>query len=262
MILKGNDMRILTIGDVVGTRAIEYLKRNLWGLRSRMKIDFVIANGENASEIHGVSAKDAQAILDSGVDFITLGNHTWNKRDIYAFLDSNGDVIIRPQNYPGSAPGYGYSIVDVQGYRVLIMNVLGQVFMEPVGDPFDAIDYVLAREEGNFDLSILDMHAEATSEKYAIARVFDGKINIIFGTHTHVPTADAHIMPNGTAYVTDLGMTGPRNGVLGVDTNRTVTKMRTHMPSQFVVADGEIKADAVIFETDGVKVKSIQRIVF
>ncbi|MBE6647285.1 MAG: YmdB family metallophosphoesterase [Ruminococcaceae bacterium] len=255
-------MRILCIGDIVGVRAIDYLKKNLWRLRDSKKIDYVIANGENASEIHGVSAKDAQAILDSGVDFITLGNHTWNKRDIYAFLDANGECIIRPSNYPGGAPGYGYAIVDIQGYRALIMNVLGQVFMDAVGDPFDAVEYILAREEGNYDLSILDIHAEATSEKYALARVFDGKIDIIFGTHTHVPTADTHIMPNGTAYVTDLGMTGPRNGVLGVDAERTLTKMRMHMPAQFVVADGEISADAIIVETDGAKVKSIERIVF
>ena len=255
-------MRILCIGDIVGIRAIEYLKKNLWKLRDAKKIDYVIANGENASEIHGVSAKDAQAILDAGVDFITLGNHTWNKRDIYQFLDANGEVIIRPANYPGSAPGYGYAIVDIQGYRVLVMNVLGQAFMDPVGDPFDAVEYILAREEGNFDLSILDIHAEATSEKYAIARVFDGKVDIIFGTHTHVPTADAHIMPGGTAYVTDLGMTGPRNGVLGVDTERTLTKMRMHMPAQFVVADGEISADAIIVETDGARVKKIERISF
>ena len=255
-------MNILAIGDIVGVRAIDHLKNNLWKTRDKYKIDYVIANGENASDIHGVTAKDARAILDSGVDFITLGNHTWNKRDIYAFLDSNAEEIIRPANYPGSAPGYGYAIVDIQGYRALIMNVLGQVFMEPVGDPFDAIEYILTREEGNYDFSILDIHAEATSEKYAIARVFDGKVDVIFGTHTHVPTADEQILPAGSAYVTDLGMTGPRNGVLGVNTERTLTKLRNHMPSQFIVADGEIRADAVIFTLDGDKVTGIKRITF
>lgn len=255
-------MNILIIGDIVGTRSITYLKENLWKTRDKYKIDYVIANGENASEIHGVSAKDARDILDTGVDFITLGNHTWNKRDIYAFLDTNTDVIIRPANYHGSAPGYGYAIVDIQGYRALIMNVLGQVFMDPVGDPFDAVEYILAREEGNFDFSILDVHAEATSEKYAIARVFDGKVDVIFGTHTHVPTADEQILPGGSAYVTDLGMTGPRNGVLGVDSERTLTKMRLHMPAQFIVADGEIRADAIIVTLDGDKVKGIKRITF
>ena len=255
-------MKILIIGDVVGTRAIKYLGENLWKTRDKYKIDYVIANGENATEIHGLSAADAQSILDAGVDFITLGNHTWRKRDLYPFLDANSEVIIRPANYPGSAPGCGYSIVDINGYKVLIMNVLGQVFLEPVGDPFDAVEYVLAREEGNFDISILDFHAEATSEKYAMARVFDGKIDIIFGTHTHVPTADNQILPKGSAYVTDIGMAGPRNGVLGVDAERTLTMMRMHMPAHFIVADGDISADAVIVETDGSKVKSIERIVF
>ncbi len=255
-------MKILAIGDIVGTRAIAHLKQRLWNIRDRYKIDFVIANGENASEIHGLSSSNARAVLDTGVDFITMGNHTWNKRDIYAFLDANPETIIRPANYPGSAPGYGYYIVDVQGYKMLIMNVLGQVFMDAVGDPFDAVELILAREEGNYDISILDIHAEATSEKYAIARMFDGKVDIMFGTHTHVPTADAHILPNGSAYVTDLGMTGPRNGVLGVDAERTLTKMRMHMPAQFVVADGEIKADAVIFDLDGDRVVGVQRIEF
>ncbi len=255
-------MKLLIIGDIVGTRAIKYLSQNLWKTRDKYKIDYVIANGENATEIHGLCASDAQAILDTGVDFITLGNHTWRKRDLYPFLDANSEKIIRPANYPGSAPGCGYAIVDINGYKTLIMNVLGQVFLDAVGDPFDAVEYILAREEGNFDLSILDFHAEATSEKYAIARVFDGKVDIIFGTHTHVPTADMQILPHGSAYVTDLGMTGPRNGVLGVDAKRTLTMMRMHMPAQFIPADGEIAADAVIVETDGARVKSIERIVF
>ena len=255
-------MKILAIGDVVGTRAIAYLKKHLWALRDAKKIDLVIANGENASEIHGLSSNDARDILDSGVDFITMGNHTWNKRDIYAFLDASPECIIRPANYPGSAPGYGHSIININGYRVLIINVLGQAFMDPVGDPFDAVELILAREEGNFDISVLDVHAEATSEKYAIARVFDGKIDIIFGAHTHVPTADTPRLAGGTAYVTDLGMTGPRNGVLGVDTDRILTKMRMHMPAQFTVANGEIRADAVLFELDGTKVKKIERIEF
>ncbi len=255
-------MKILAIGDIVGTRAISHLSKNLWKLRDARKIDYVIANGENASEIHGVSAADAQAILDSGVDFITLGNHTWNKRDIYQFLDSHSDSIIRPANYSGSAPGYGHAIVNVNGYRLLIINALGQVYMDAVGDPFDAIELILAREEGNYDFSVLDFHAEATSEKYAIARYFDGKINIIFGTHTHVPTADVQLLNGGTAYVTDLGMTGPRNGVLGVDSARTLTKIKMHMPAQFIVADGEISSDAVIFELDGEKVIKAERIEF
>lgn len=255
-------MKILAIGDVVGNRAIEHLRQNLWKLRDQMKIDFIVANGENATEIHGLSAADADKLLDAGVDLITLGNHTWSKRDLYGYLDLNSEKIIRPANFPGSCPGYGYAIADVCGYRVLCMNAQGLAFMEPLSDPFEAVEYILEREEGEYDISLLDFHAEATSEKYAMARVFDGKINIIFGTHTHVPTADAQILPGGTAYVTDLGMTGPDNGILGTDTDRVLRKMREHMPSQFIVANGKIRADAVLFELDGQKVVKISRLVF
>ena len=255
-------MKILAIGDVVGTRAIEHLRQNLWKLRDKMGIDFVVANGENATEIHGLSASDAQKLLDAGVDLITMGNHTWARRDLYPFLDSNTEKIIRPANFPGSSPGCGYTIADICGYRVLCMNAQGVAFMEPLADPFDAVEYILAREEGEYDISLLDFHAEATSEKYAMARVFDGKINIIFGTHTHVPTSDLQILPSGTAYVTDLGMTGPDNGILGTDTERVLRKMRDHMPSQFIVADGKIRADAVLFELDSTRVVKLSKLVF
>lgn len=255
-------MKILAIGDVVGTRAIEHLRQNLWKLRDQMKLDFVVANGENATEIHGLSATDADKLLDAGIDLITMGNHTWSKRDLHSYLDINSEKIIRPANFPGSCPGYGYAIVNVCGYRLLCMNAQGVSFMEPLADPFEAVEYILAREEGEYDISLLDFHAEATSEKYAMARVFDGKINIIFGTHTHVPTADAQILSGGTAYVTDLGMTGPDNGILGTDTERVLRKMREHMPSQFIVANGKIRADAVLFELDGNKIVKISRLVF
>lgn len=255
-------MKILAIGDVVGSRAIEHLRETLWKLRDKMGIDFVVANGENATEIHGLSAADAQKLLDTGVDLITMGNHAWARRDLYPFLDNNPEKIIRPANFPGSSPGCGYTTVDVCGYRVLCINVQGVSFMEPLADPFETVEYILAREEGEYDLSLLDVHAEATSEKYAMARVFDGKINIIFGTHTHVPTSDLQILPGGTAYVTDLGMTGPDNGILGTDAERVLRKMREHLPSQFIVADGKIRADAILFELDGNKVTKISRLVF
>ncbi len=252
-------MKILAIGDIVGVRAIDYLQKKLWKLRDSLKADFVVANGENATDIHGLSSSEARAILDCGVDLITMGNHTWSKRDLYDFLDNNSDRIIRPANFPGASPGYGYTIANVNGYRVLCMNVQGIAFMEPLADPFEAVEYMLAREEGEYDYSLLDFHAEATSEKYAMARVFDGKIDFIFGTHTHVPTADLQILPGNTAYVTDLGMTGPRNGILGTDADRVLRKMRQHLPAQFVPANGEITGDAVLFDADK---RRIERIVF
>lgn len=255
-------MKILAVGDVVGRRAVEHLKKNLWKKRDELKLDLVIVNGENASDIHGISSADAQEILDAGADIITLGNHTWLKRDIYDFLDSNPQKIIRPANFPGSCPGCSYAILDAGGYSVLVMNAQGQAFMEPLDSPFDSIELILERERGNFDISVLDFHAEATSEKYAVARYFDGKISIIFGTHTHVPTADLQILPGGTAYVTDIGMTGPSNGILGTDTKAVLRKMREHMPSRFFPADGEIKAHAVLFVTDGEKPAALERIEF
>lgn len=255
-------MNILAIGDVVGQRAVEYLKGKLWSMRSRLGADLVIANGENATEIHGLSRSDAQGLLDSGVDLITLGNHSFSCSNLYGFLDENPNKIIRPVNYPASCPGYGHTILNINGYRVLCINAQGQAFMDTLRSPFDAIEAVLDREAGNYDISVLDIHAEATSEKYAVARCFDGKINVIFGTHTHVPTADLQILPGGSAYVTDLGMTGPVNGILGTDTSAILRRIREHMPSKFVPADGDIQAQAVLFELDGSKVTSVKRVLF
>jgi metallophosphoesterase (TIGR00282 family) len=258
-------MKILAIGDVVGRASVSYLSEKLYSVRRQLGADLVIANGENASEIHGVSAIDATAILDAGVDIITLGNHTFGSRDIGGLLDSSPDKIIRPLNYPAECPGVGYAILRVNGLGVLIMNVMGVVYMDSLDSPFDAVERVLDRERGKFDISVLDVHAEATSEKYALARYFDGKIDIIFGTHTHVTTADEQILPGGTAYITDLGMTGPTNGILGTDTNAVLYKMRTHMPSRFKVAEGEIRASATLFEvsdTHPYKAVSVKRVRF
>ena len=243
-------MKILALDDVVGVRAIDYLSKNLWGVRKNLGVDFVIANAENASEIHGLCPRDADRLLDAGVDFMTMGNHTFGKREIYSYLDDNPERIIRPCNYPPTAPGYGSYTVNVNGYKMLCINVQGTVFMEPLDSPFDAVDCILGAEEGKYDFAFLDIHAEATSEKIALARYFDGRINMIVGTHTHVQTADNQILPNGTGYITDLGMTGPVSGVLGVDTEATTVRLKDHLPARFTVADGEIKAHGVVFELD------------
>ena len=256
-------MKILVLGDIVGTRSIDYLKNNLWKKRRELMVNFVVANAENASDIHGLSKNHAQDVLDAGVDFMTMGNHTFAKRDLYDFLDENPDKIIRPANYPAACPGYGSSIVNVDGYKMLCINVQGTAFMESLDSPFDAVECILGAEEGRYDFSILDIHAEATSEKYAIARYFDGKINMIFGTHTHVQTADEQILPGGSGYITDIGMVGPKNGILGTDANAVIYKMKTHMPSRFTVADGEIKATGVIFDINANgKVNFVKRVAF
>ena len=255
-------MKILAIGDIVGNSAIEYLAKNLSKIIKDNKIDFVIANGENASEIKGLSKNDADAIYSSGVNFITLGNHAFGKKDIYSYLDNNDHKIIRPCNFPTKAPGSGYSIVNVDAYKILIINALGTMYMQPLNSPFEAVEKILEREKGRYDFAILDIHAEATSEKLAIAHYFDGKIAIIFGTHTHVQTADAKILPKGSAYITDIGMTGPINSILGTKIETIIDKFTVQTPQFFTVADGEIQLNGAIFDInpENSKINSIIRI--
>ena len=240
-------MKILAIGDVVGRRAIDYLNKTLRKTASSLRADLVICNGENASEIHGLALRDAEALLDCGVDLITLGNHAFGSRDIYSWLDDHPDRIIRPANYPAACPGVGHTTLQISGLRILCMNLSGTAFMEPLDNPFTVVDRILDRERGAYDIALLDFHAEATSEKLAMGYHLDGRVNVVFGTHTHVPTADTRVLPKGTGYVTDLGMTGPTNGILGTNADAVLCKMRTHMPARFTVADGDVEAQGVLF---------------
>ncbi len=254
-------MKILAIGDIVGRCALDYLREILWKKRAELSADFVIANGENASEIHGVSTSDAEEILSSGVDVITLGNHTFGRRDILTML-GDSSYIIRPANYPPSIPGSGSTVVNINGWRILCINILGTALMESQACPFDTVDKILKREAGRYDVSVLDIHAESTSEKIALARYFDGRINIVFGTHTHVQTADEQILPNGTGYITDLGMTGPIHGVIGADAEMVIERMRTKIPVHFRVAEGEVRLHGALFDVDtgSGRVTSVKRI--
>lgn len=257
-------MRILTLGDIVGSDTVGYLKKKLPRLQKEEKIDFTVANGENVTEIRGISAFDAQEILGAGVDFITLGNHAFGMHDIGAFLDNNPQKIIRPANYPPSAPGNGYAIINVGGWRILCINVSGRAFLDPLACPFETLDRILTRETGAYDLALLDIHGEATSEKMAIAYDFDGKIQIMFGTHTHVATADEQILSKGSGYITDLGMCGPSNGIIGTESADIIRRFRTQMPTKFHVARGNIRAEGAIFDLDesAKRVRSVRRIVF
>ena len=256
-------IKILTLGDVVGNAAVEYLKNNLWKFRSSVGADFVVANGENAADIHGISTTNAQDMFDAGVDLITLGNHTYGRRDICTLL-SDSQSIIRPANYPPLAPGSGYTILNICGWRVLGINILGTALMEPMACPFATVDRILEREKGSYDIALLDIHAEATSEKNALGRYFDGRIHVIFGTHTHVPTADEQILPHGSGYITDIGMTGPVDSVIGTDTAAVIEKMRTKMPVRFTVASGKIHAQGALFtiDTNSMRVTRIERVTF
>lgn len=259
--IQEKQMKILVLGDVVGKRAVEYLAKNLWKYRTENKIDLVIANGENASDIHGITVLEAKNLFDAGVDIITGGNHSFRHRDIYQYME-NYDRLIRPANYPAAAPGSGYTTVDINGWKVLVINVMGTTFMEPLACPFDCVERILAREYGRYDLSVLDIHAEATSEKIALGYYFDGKVNLIFGTHTHVATADERVLKGGTAYITDIGMSGPVDGVLGAKREEIFKRLKDRLPTTISVADGEIRANGIISEinTTTKKAEYIKRI--
>ncbi len=256
-------MKILAIGDVVGTKSVEYLKEKLWNVRRELGADVVVVNGENATDIHGISANDARRIMDAGADLITLGNHTYGRRDICELL-GDAEWIIRPANYPPMAPGSGYTILTLGGWRILGINVLGTAMMDAMACPFATVDRILEREKGNYDVAVMDIHAEATSEKIALARYFDGRIHVMFGTHTHVPTADEQVLAGGSGYVTDLGMTGPVGGVIGTDARAVIEKFRTKMPVRFTVAEGAIEAHGALFDWDETtkRVRETKRIKF
>ena len=256
-------MKILAIGDVTSPGGVMHLEKNLWTQRRKYGIDFCIVNGENASFITGISKDGADVLLRSGADVITGGNHTMQNYSALKMLDEMNEVI-RPLNYGEDAPGRGYTIIDTGAYRVLVMNAMGNVHIEPQLDaPYSYIEAVLRREAGKYDVAVLDVHAEATGEKLAVAHNFDGRINVVFGTHTHVPTADCSVLPRGTGYVSDLGMCGESGGILGMDVGTVLYKMKTKMPGKFKCADGAPFADGVIFELDTHgKAVSVERIRF
>ncbi len=241
-------MKILAIGDVVGEQTLDYLRRTLPTARRTYGADLVIANGENVCDIHGLSPKCAEALFDAGVDFITSGNHIFDRRDTHQLLE-DATRIIRPCNYPAECPGEGSKLItSADGWQILVVNVSGVAFMDALGNPYTAVEHELAKHRGRYDVAVLDIHAEATSEKIALARHFDGRFAAIFGTHTHVQTNDAQLLPNGTGYLTDLGMTGPTNGILGVKAEDVIFRARTHLPRRFTVADGPIAAHGALFE--------------
>ncbi len=254
-------MKILAIGDVVGPAAIEYMSKKLRNFVSAERVSLTLVNGENASVGNGLTRADAIAILDAGADVITGGNHIWQKKDLRDFLDTS-ERIIRPANYPSANPGNGYTIADADGYRVLVMNVMGVIYGDSLADPFETVERILKREEGNYDIATLDIHAETTSEKYALARYFDGRINVIYGTHTHIPTADEQVLPKGTGYITDLGMTGPHDSILGVKSECIIHKLTTKLPTKFEIAENDLRVNGALFEinTSTGRVEKVERV--
>lgn len=239
--------RLLAIGDIVGPYGVEYVKRNLWQIRKRYKIDCVIANGENSAEPNGIDKSSCEALFESGVDAITTGNHVYRKASVLRYLDDE-ERVLRPLNFPSDNPGHGDTIININGYKILVMNVMGGAFMDISACPFEAVEKSLQRNEGEYDFAVLDIHAEATGEKKAIAYNFADRISVAFGTHTHVQTNDAQLLCGRCAYITDLGMCGAVDSILGVKKEAVIYKMKTKMLSRFDFAEGEIELDGAIFE--------------
>ncbi len=242
-------MNILAIGDVVGSIGCRFLRSHLPALKKTYHIDVVIANGENSADGNGITPVAAQYLYQSGVDIITGGNHSFRRREVYSVMDED-DTLLRPHNYPpDSAPGKGVCIYDMGRIQLAVINLIGTMYMESMPCPFRCVDTLL-REGSLPRIVLVDLHAEATSEKRAMGFYLDGRVSAVFGTHTHVPTADEQILPGGTGYVTDLGMTGVIQSVLGVKPEIIIQKMRTHMPARFDLADGDCQMDGVLFTID------------
>ncbi|MCL4534157.1 MAG: TIGR00282 family metallophosphoesterase [Bacteroidetes bacterium] len=238
-------MRILMVGDVVGRPGRRGVQRYLPELCQQHRVDFVIANGENAAGGRGITPATAAELFSAGVDVITTGNHVWDQKESRDYL-AQDVLVIRPLNYPQGVPGRG-SLVH-KGVRVV--NLTGRVFLDPVDSPFQAIDRLLEENDAQSPIIIVDFHAEASSEKQALAWYLDGRVSAVLGTHTHVPTADGRVLPKGTAYVGDVGMVGPWNSIIGAKPEPVISHFLTQLPAHFDIADGPIVFNAVLIEID------------
>jgi len=243
-------LRLLIIGDVVGRSGRRAVKVILGRLKKGLEIDMVIANGENAAGGKGITKEVAHELFASGVDVLTMGNHVWNKREAFEYLD--GEIrIVRPANYPPGVPGIGTGIFDKsKKAKVAVINLAGRVFLQSLDCPFRKADDILEELTGKVRVVIIDFHAEATSEKVALGRYLDGRVSALLGTHTHVQTADECILPGGTAYITDIGMTGPANSVIGVKKEMVIDSFITQIPQRFEVATGPFQFNGVVVDID------------
>ena len=241
------DFKVLAVGDVVGNPGLDRVRRSLRYLKRKTGADFVVVNGENAAVV-GITPNQAEDILDAGADVITMGNHTFAKRDIVDYMDECPQLL-RPANYAPQAPGKGWAFFDTKAGPVAVIDLIGRCNMDYGPDnPFLMIDKIL--KEVNTKIILVEIHAEATSEKLAMGYMLDGRVSAVWGTHTHVPTADAQVLPKGTGYVTDLGMTGPRHSVLGIQPKLSIAKFRGDLPERYRWAEGETKMEAVLFTID------------
>ncbi len=241
------EMKVLAVGDVVGTPGLERIRKSLRSLKKYTGADFVIVNGENASGV-GITPDQAESIFDAGADCITLGNHSFNRREIYDYLDETRQIL-RPANYAPQVPGRGWATFETKFGHIAVIDLIGRCGMDFGPDnPFLMIDKILPQIDAKF--IFVELHAEATSEKLAMGYMLDGRVSAVWGTHTHVPTADAQVLPKGTGYVTDLGMTGPKNSVLGIRPQLSISKFRGDLYSRYLWAEGPTKLEAVLFTMD------------
>jgi 2',3'-cyclic-nucleotide 2'-phosphodiesterase len=258
-------MRVLFIGDIVGEPGREIVRRRLRDLREEKKIDAVIANGENAAGGSGITPAIADDLFAFGVDVMTSGDHVWKKREICDYL-YRSDRLIRPANYPEGAPGKGSTVVEIKpGMKLAVINLIGRVFMDAVDCPFRKVKDEIERIKAETPVIFVDMHAEATSEKVAMGWFLDGLVSGVVGTHTHIQTADETILPKGTAYITDCGMTGPYDSVIGRKKENIIERFLTQRPNRFEVADGDVQMHGIIVDIDNatgraVKVKRVREL--
>ena len=254
-------MKILCIGDLVGNPGLEKLKKELAVIQEAENIDFTIVNGENVASGMGMTKRDYNELCKLNIDVLTMGNHTWGKMDIFSFINENN--IIRPANYSKGVPGHGYSIIEKNDKKIAVINLIGRTDMPVQSEnPFLCVDKIINKIKDEVDIIIVDFHAEATAEKIAMGYYLDGRVNAIFGTHTHVQTADEKILSGGTAYITDIGMTGPSDSVIGMDKQVSIKRFVTSLPERYRVAEGESILNGIVVEINDkdCKTKSIYRI--
>jgi hypothetical protein len=244
-------MKILAVGDIVGKSGLQKLKEELPKIVKENSVDFVIVNAENAADGMGLIEKQYRDILALGVDVVTMGNHTWAKKDIFNFIED--EQIVRPANYPKNNPGKGYRIRTCKsnGKKVAVINLIGRVTMSVLSEnPFLVAKDIISKIKETVDIIVIDFHGEATAEKIALSYYLDGEANIIFGTHTHVQTADERVTERGLGYITDLGMTGPEHSVIGMDTKSSIKRFETSLPEKYKLAEGKAKFNSCLFELD------------
>lgn len=240
-------MRVMMIGDVVGQPGCEFLRKRLPAFKREQKVDAVICNGENSAVGNGILPQSADFLFDSGVDVITGGNHSFKRREIQDYLDDHPNLL-RPANYPPGAYGNGWFVLDGGSFTLLVISLLGQVYLDPMDDPFRTCDRILS--EVKTDFTIVDFHAEATGEKMALGYYLAGRVSAVAGTHTHVQTADEAILEGFTGYISDLGMTGPIRSILGTSPENIVRRMTTRLPTRFTVPDGPCKMEGILLDLE------------